>query len=137
MRRNTALWLSHVPFVRSFAAPCLARTSAFCGGLSVSDWKSRNSVSCQGAGAEALAKDAFLSYYDTKNLATKISCAVLASSEDIGARRLYTVMEYLLEEISFNASGDYPCVTLTIDRAYVDEHLAKLTGDRNLKKYVL
>jgi ATP-dependent protease HslVU (ClpYQ) ATPase subunit len=46
-------------------------------------------------------------------------------------------MEYLLEEISFNASGDYPAFTLKIDRAYVDEHLAKLTGDRNLKKYVL
>ena len=60
-----------------------------------------------------------------------------APSEDIGARRLHTVMEYLVEEISFNASGDYPTVTVNIDRNYVDEHLAKLTGDRNLKKYVL
>ena len=59
------------------------------------------------------------------------------TSEDIGARRLHTVMEYLLEDISFNAGGDYPTFTLTIDRAYVDEHLQKLTGDRNLKKYVL
>ncbi len=59
------------------------------------------------------------------------------TAEDIGARRLHTVMEYLLEDISFNAGGDYPTFTLTIDRKYVDEHLAKLTGDRNLKKYVL
>ncbi len=59
------------------------------------------------------------------------------TSEDIGARRLHTVMEYLLEDISFNAGGDYPMFTLNIDRKYVDEHLQKLTGDRNLKKYIL
>ncbi|MBR2623019.1 MAG: ATP-dependent protease ATPase subunit HslU [Clostridia bacterium] len=59
------------------------------------------------------------------------------TSEDIGARRLHTVMEYLLEDISFNAGGDYPMFTLHIDRKYVDEHLRKLTGDRNLKKYIL
>ena len=67
----------------------------------------------------------------------EISVELNAGSEDIGARRLHTVMEYLLEEISFNASGDHPVVELNIDKAYVDEHLAKLTGDRNLKKYVL
>ena len=61
-----------------------------------------------------------------------------ATSEDIGARRLHTVMEYLLEDISFNAGGgDYPMFTMKIDRKYVDEHLQKLTGDRNLKKYIL
>ena len=59
------------------------------------------------------------------------------TSEDIGARRLHTVMEYLLEDISFNAGGDYPMFTLHIDKKYVDEHLQKLTGDRNLKKYIL
>ena len=59
------------------------------------------------------------------------------TSEDIGARRLHTVMEYLLEDISFNAGGDYPTFTLQIDKNYVDEHLKKLTGDRNLKKYIL
>ena len=59
------------------------------------------------------------------------------TAEDIGARRLHTVMEYLLEDISFNAGGDYPMFTLNIDRKYVDEHLQKLTGDRNLKKYIL
>ncbi len=67
----------------------------------------------------------------------EVSVDMNATSEDIGARRLHTVMEYLLEEISFNASGDYPMFTLTVDKAYVDEHLEKLTGDRNLKKYVL
>ena len=46
-------------------------------------------------------------------------------------------MEYLLEDISFNAGGDYPTFTLKIDKKYVDEHLQKLTNDRNLRKYVL
>ena len=67
----------------------------------------------------------------------EISVELNLTSEDIGARRLHTVMEYLLEDISFNAGGDYPTFTLKIDRKYVDEHLQKLTGDRNLKKYVL
>ena len=67
----------------------------------------------------------------------EVSVELNATSEDIGARRLHTVMEYLLEDISFNAGGDYPTFTLNIDRRYVDEHLQKLTGDRNLKKYVL
>ena len=68
----------------------------------------------------------------------EIAVDLNATSEDIGARRLHTVMEYLLEDISFNAGGgDYPTFTLTIDKKYVDEHLNKLTGDRNLKKYVL
>ena len=68
----------------------------------------------------------------------EISVDLNATSEDIGARRLHTVMEYLLEDISFNAgSGDYPTVELTINGQYVDEHLSKLTGDRDLKKYVL
>ena len=60
-----------------------------------------------------------------------------ATSEDIGARRLHTVMEYLLEDISFNAGGDYPTVTVKIDKKYVDEHLDKMIRDRDLKKYVL
>ena len=67
----------------------------------------------------------------------EVSVELNATSEDIGARRLHTVMEYLLEDISFNAGGDYPTFTLNIDKKYVDEHLQKLTGDRNLKKYVL
>ena len=68
----------------------------------------------------------------------EISVDLNATSEDIGARRLHTIMEYLLEDISFNAGGgDYPTVELTINGQYVEEHLNKLTGDRDLKKYVL
>ena len=58
--------------------------------------------------------------------------------EDIGARRLHTLFEKMLEDISFNAGGgDYPTVTLNITGQYVEEHLSKLTGNRDLKKYVL
>ena len=68
----------------------------------------------------------------------EISEEVNLTSEDIGARRLHTVMENLLEDISFNAGGgDYPAVTVEINRAYVEEHLKNMTRDRNLKKYVL
>ncbi len=68
----------------------------------------------------------------------EISEEINLTSEDIGARRLHTVMEYLLEDISFNAGGgDYPLVPVEINRAYVEEHLKKITKDRDLKKYVL
>lgn len=61
-----------------------------------------------------------------------------STSEDIGARRLHTVMEYLLEDISFNAGGgDYPVFTVEINSKYVEEHLEKLNKNRDLKKYVL
>ena len=68
----------------------------------------------------------------------EISEDINLTSEDIGARRLHTVMEFLLEDISFNAGGgDYPVITVEIDRKYVEDHLAKITKDRDLKKYVL
>ena len=69
----------------------------------------------------------------------EISVDLNATSEDIGARRLHTVMEYLLEDVSFNAGGmDVPTpIPVAITGAYVDEHLSKLTGNRDLKKYVL
>lgn len=68
----------------------------------------------------------------------EISVEINDTSEDIGARRLHTVMEYLLEDISFNAGGgNYPVVPVQITREYVDSHLSGLTRDRDLKKYVL
>ena len=75
---------------------------------------------------------------DAISAIAEISEEINLTSEDIGARRLHTVMEFLLEDISFNAGGgDYPTVTVEIDRKYVEEHLAKITKDRDLKKYVL
>ena len=63
---------------------------------------------------------------------------VNATSEDIGARRLHTVMEYLLEDISYNAGGnDYPVIPVEINSKYVEDHLEKMIKNRDLKKYVL
>ena len=60
-----------------------------------------------------------------------------ATQEDIGARRLHTIMENLLEDISFNADGSHPVIDLVIDKKYVDEHLSEVVGRRNLKKFIL
>ena len=66
----------------------------------------------------------------------EIACAVNESAENIGARRLHTVMERLLEPLSFEAPdhGDAPVV---IDASYVDEQLAELAGDEDLSRYIL
>jgi len=58
------------------------------------------------------------------------------SMENIGARRLHTVMEALLEEISFNAS-DTQEKEITIDREYVTERLSEILEDTNLSRYIL
>jgi ATP-dependent HslUV protease ATP-binding subunit HslU len=56
--------------------------------------------------------------------------------ENIGARRLQTVLERLLDEISFEAS-EKSGETITIDAAYVEAHLAGLVGDTDLSKFIL
>ena len=58
------------------------------------------------------------------------------SVENIGARRLQTVMEKLLEEVSFDAE-ERTGSTVTIDRAYVRDKLGELAGDADLSKYIL
>lgn len=67
----------------------------------------------------------------------EISEEINLTSEDIGARRLHTVMESLLEDISFNADGNNPPIEVTVDKAYVAEHLANELSAHNLKKYIL
>ncbi len=66
----------------------------------------------------------------------EIAHAVNEKQENIGARRLYTVMERLLEEISYSASK-HDRETIAIDAAYVDARLAGVAGDDNLAKYIL
>ena len=67
----------------------------------------------------------------------KISELENDTSENIGARRLHNIMEFLLEDISFNAGGDIPQTEITIDRKYVQEHLTKTIQKHDLKKYIL
>jgi ATP-dependent HslUV protease ATP-binding subunit HslU len=66
----------------------------------------------------------------------EIAYSVNEKTENIGARRLYTVMEKLLEDMSFSAS-EKPGETLTINAAYVDERLGELAVNEDLSRYVL
>jgi ATP-dependent HslUV protease ATP-binding subunit HslU len=66
----------------------------------------------------------------------EIAFAVNEKTENIGARRLYTVMEKLLEEISFDAGSRHE-EQITIDAAYVDARLADLARNEDLARYVL
>jgi ATP-dependent HslUV protease ATP-binding subunit HslU len=59
------------------------------------------------------------------------------SSENLGARRLHTIMESLLEDISFNAGGNYPEFALQIDGKYVNEHLKKVAGEKDLGRFII
>ncbi|MDE2427307.1 MAG: ATP-dependent protease ATPase subunit HslU [Burkholderiales bacterium] len=65
-----------------------------------------------------------------------IAFSVNETTENIGARRLYTVMEKLLEEISFDAHQNSG-TTVVIDAAYVDQRLQALSVDEDLSRYVL
>lgn len=58
------------------------------------------------------------------------------TTENIGARRLHTVLERLMEEISFKAS-DLQGETITIDGAYVDKYLGELAQDEDLSRFIL
>ena len=66
----------------------------------------------------------------------EIAWQVNEKTENIGARRLYTVLEKLLEEASFAAGGGGGA-SVTVDRAYVDARLAELAADEDLARYVL
>lgn len=65
----------------------------------------------------------------------EISYTVNERTENIGARRLYTVMERLLEEISFTAVNYHG--VQTIDKNYVNERLEALSANEDLSRYVL
>ena len=66
----------------------------------------------------------------------EVAFQVNEKQENIGARRLHTVMERLLETISFEAS-DMVAQTITIDADYVNEHLGELSADEDLSQYIL
>ena len=59
------------------------------------------------------------------------------TSEDLGARRLHTIMEALLEDVSFNATGEHPMLDVIIDKKYVNNVFKDRQKQYDLKKYVL
>ncbi len=66
----------------------------------------------------------------------EIAHQVNERTENIGARRLHTVMERLLESVSYEATEN-PNSTVRVDAAYVDSHLGKLAKDEDLSRYIL
>ena len=65
-----------------------------------------------------------------------VAWQVNETTENIGARRLHTVMERLLETVSYEAA-DQSGQTVVIDSGYVDQHLGELVEDQDLSRYIL
>mgnify|MGYP001196031910 FL=1 len=70
------------------------------------------------------------------DMLAKISAEVNASVENIGARRLHTIIEKVLDDISFNAT-DRAGETIVIDQNYVQDNLGNLVKDTDLSKFIL
>ncbi len=66
----------------------------------------------------------------------EIAWQVNESTENIGARRLYTVMERLLDTLSYEAT-DLKGASITVDLDYVNDHLDALAQDEDLSRYIL
>ncbi len=66
----------------------------------------------------------------------EVAWQVNERTDNIGARRLHTVMERLLDEISFTAA-DQSGKTVSVDAAYVDSHIGELAQDEDLSRYIL
>ena len=73
---------------------------------------------------------------DAVDRLSELAAEVNRSTENIGARRLHTIMELLLEDLSFNAP-DLKGQTVTITTSYVDERLVKIIEDRDLTRFIL
>jgi len=76
--------------------------------------------------------------FDNSAIGKIAELAVLMNErmENIGARRLHTIMERVLEDISFNAA-DHEGENIVIDASYVEERMASLVKDRDLSRYIL
>ena len=73
---------------------------------------------------------------DGIDMLAKISAEVNSSVENIGARRLHTIIEKVLDDISFNAT-DKAGETITVNKKYVQENLGNLVKDTDLSKFIL
>jgi ATP-dependent HslUV protease ATP-binding subunit HslU len=73
---------------------------------------------------------------DAVHAIAELAIRVNDGTENIGARRLYTIMEKLLEQISFDAPG-LPGKEIVIDAAYVDERLRDIVRDQDVSRYIL
>lgn len=79
-----------------------------------------------------------LSFNDeAKRAIAEAAFAANETTENIGARRLHTIIENLLDDISFNATGEHPMIDVVIDKAYVDSHLNTAKTTQDLTKYIV
>jgi len=87
---------------------------------------------------ELLAADGVVLEYGEDGIEriAEIAAEVNSRNENIGARRLYTIMEKLLEDVSFNAPDD-SLGKVIVDKAYVDAHLENIIKDKDLTQYIL
>ncbi len=67
----------------------------------------------------------------------KVACDVNSTAEDIGARRLHSIMEHIMEEVSFDLPEDGSEKDVVVDRQFVVDNLEKDSKAYNLKKYIL
>ncbi|CAI8032539.1 ATP-dependent protease ATPase subunit HslU [Geodia barretti] len=67
---------------------------------------------------------------------SEVACEVNSNTQNIGARRLHTILEHILEEVSFHAS-DAKGQQITVTAQYVDERLAGIIEDRDLTRFIL
>ena len=74
---------------------------------------------------------------DAKHAIAEAAFNANETSENIGARRLHTIIENLLDDISFNATGEHPMIDVVIDKSYVDTHLNTSKSAMDLNKYIV
>lgn len=89
--------------------------------------------------AALLETDGIVLHFTDDALEAIAACAQTANEtmENIGARRLHTIVENMLEDISFNAGNVFPPVEVTIDAAYVREHTKEYLKETNVSKFIL
>ena len=73
---------------------------------------------------------------DAIDAIAEISTHINSTIENIGARRLHTILEKILDEISFEAP-DKSGEKIKIDKAYVEKHLGDIAKDKDLSKFIL
>ncbi len=89
--------------------------------------------------AALLETDNILLEFSDDALGEIAQCAYNANenSENIGARRLHTIIEKLLDDISFNATGDHPLTKVTVDKEYVHEHMPDEYDEEDMHRFII
>merc|ERR1711871_1125024 len=74
---------------------------------------------------------------DAKREIARVASLANKTIENIGARRMHTVLERIVEELSFDASDKEPGTTITVDKAYVEERVNDMLVQSDMSKYIL